>query len=115
MMIKNDVSNLYKTKLCKKYSTNGYCPYGMRCQFIHDMSETRPDAVPQQQAPIDTKLKGGMKATATVFVPKTPIDANLKVEAKEFKFVPIKKVPETPANIEASISAPTTTGGFGNK
>jgi len=116
MMIKNDVSNLYKTKLCKKYSTNGYCPYGMRCQFIHDMSETRPDEVPQQQAPIDTKIKsGGMKATATVFVPKTRIDANLKVEAKEFKFVPIKKVPETPANIEASISAPTTTGGFGNK
>lgn len=31
MMIKSDVSVLYKTKLCKKYSANGYCPYGMRC------------------------------------------------------------------------------------
>ena len=39
MMIKTDVSVLYKTKLCKKFSTNGYCPYGMRCQFIHDVSE----------------------------------------------------------------------------
>ena len=39
MMIKTDVSVLYKTKLCKKYSTNGYCPYGMRCQFIHDLNE----------------------------------------------------------------------------
>ena len=35
-MIKTDVSVLYKTKLCKKFSANGYCPYGMRCQFIHE-------------------------------------------------------------------------------
>jgi butyrate response factor 1 len=42
MMIKSDVSVLYKTKLCKKYSTNGYCPYGMRCQFIHDLGEAAP-------------------------------------------------------------------------
>ena len=21
--------------MCKKYQTNGYCPYGQRCQFIH--------------------------------------------------------------------------------
>lgn len=39
MMIKKDVSVLYKTKLCRKYSANGYCPYGMRCQFIHDTNE----------------------------------------------------------------------------
>ena len=42
MMIKTDVSMLYKTKLCKKYSANGYCPYGMRCQFIHDLAEAQP-------------------------------------------------------------------------
>ena len=35
MMLKKDVSALYKTKDCKKYTTNGYCPYGSRCQFIH--------------------------------------------------------------------------------
>lgn len=46
MMIKTDVSVLYKTKLCKKFSANGYCPYGMRCQFIHELSET-----PQQRNP----------------------------------------------------------------
>jgi butyrate response factor 1 len=39
MMVKTDVSVLYKTKLCKKYSANGYCPYGMKCQFIHDTHE----------------------------------------------------------------------------
>mmetsp|Transcript_14512 Transcript_14512/g.22520 ORF Transcript_14512/g.22520 Transcript_14512/m.22520 type:complete len:204 (-) Transcript_14512:596-1207(-) len=38
MMLKTDVSLLYKTKLCKKF-IQGYCPYGMRCQFIHDASE----------------------------------------------------------------------------
>jgi hypothetical protein len=42
MMIKTDVSVLYKTKMCKKFSANGYCPYGMRCQFIHDISEAGP-------------------------------------------------------------------------
>uniref|UniRef100_A0A0N5AX07 C3H1-type domain-containing protein n=1 Tax=Syphacia muris TaxID=451379 RepID=A0A0N5AX07_9BILA len=25
----------YKTQLCNKFSVNGYCPYGSRCQFIH--------------------------------------------------------------------------------
>ena len=49
MMVKTDVSVLYKTKLCKKYSANGYCPYGMRCQFIHDISETNQAAVQQQK------------------------------------------------------------------
>ena len=43
MMVKTDVSVLFKTKLCKKYSTNGYCPYGIRCQFIHDISEACPE------------------------------------------------------------------------
>jgi len=40
-MVKTDVSANYKTKLCKKYSMNGYCPYGLRCQFIHDVSEAQ--------------------------------------------------------------------------
>lgn len=44
MMIKTDVSILYKTKMCKKYSTNGYCPYGMRCQFIHEVAEPHKQA-----------------------------------------------------------------------
>ena len=40
-MVKSDVSVLYKTKLCKKFSQNGYCPYGSRCQFVHDISELK--------------------------------------------------------------------------
>ena len=47
-MIKKDVSVLYKTKLCKKYSANGYCPYGMRCQFIHDTNENFQSNVEKQ-------------------------------------------------------------------
>jgi len=49
-MIKSDVSILYKTKLCKKFSTNGYCPYGMRCQFIHEVAEMNSQAIAQFQA-----------------------------------------------------------------
>ena len=25
----------YKTKLCKQFFCEGYCPYGKRCQFSH--------------------------------------------------------------------------------
>ncbi|KHN81352.1 hypothetical protein Tcan_18154 [Toxocara canis] len=32
----------YKTKLCNKFSANGYCPYGERCQFIHEMPPSLP-------------------------------------------------------------------------
>lgn len=48
MMIKTDVSALYKTKLCKKFSANGYCPYGMRCQFIHQVSEAQAGDKPEE-------------------------------------------------------------------
>lgn len=47
-MIKTDVSALYKTKLCKKFSANGYCPYGMRCQFIHQVSEAQAGDKPEE-------------------------------------------------------------------
>jgi len=39
-MLKSYVSALYKTKHCKKYIANGYCPYGLRCQFIHGSKHT---------------------------------------------------------------------------
>ena len=29
----------YKTQLCDKFSVNGFCPYGPRCQFIHMMKK----------------------------------------------------------------------------
>ena len=28
----------YKTELCKYYEINGYCPYGNRCQFAHQLT-----------------------------------------------------------------------------
>jgi hypothetical protein len=43
MMLKKDVSALYKTKDCKKYTANGYCPYGQRCQFIHRAAAKTPE------------------------------------------------------------------------
>ena len=64
-------------------------------------------------------MKSTLSATATSFVPSKKVDvptsAELKVEAQEFKFVPVKKVPEPVKNVEAPVTAPTTTGGFGNK
>ena len=42
MMQKSHVSSLYKTKHCRKYTQNGYCPYGQRCQFIHGKPAPKP-------------------------------------------------------------------------
>jgi hypothetical protein len=28
-------SSNYKTKKCKQFFENGFCPYGSRCQFLH--------------------------------------------------------------------------------
>ena len=25
----------FKTRVCLKYFENGYCPYGIRCQYLH--------------------------------------------------------------------------------
>lgn len=35
MKVKTDVPKNYKTKLCKRYHKQMYCPYGARCQFLH--------------------------------------------------------------------------------
>lgn len=48
-MIRTDISSQYKTKYCKKYLANGYCPYGQRCLFIHDQKEAH------KQPPITPK------------------------------------------------------------
>lgn len=29
----------YKTELCNKYQETGYCPFGERCQFVHEFHE----------------------------------------------------------------------------
>jgi len=47
MMIRTDLSSQYKTKFCKKYQANGYCPYGQRCLFIHDQKESYKPPAPK--------------------------------------------------------------------
>jgi len=65
-MIKSDVSAQYKTKDCKKYAQTGYCPYGSRCQFIHNnkylpaMQSNSP--TPVISNPIDNTLFNNMGA-----------------------------------------------------
>jgi hypothetical protein len=73
-MLKTDVSNLYKTKLCKKFSSTGYCPYGVRCQFIHQASESRTQA--KQPAPSKSILQPSEKI----------VPASLKSEVKSKPF-----------------------------
>jgi len=36
---KNNMKLNYKTELCKKFQTKGYCPYGNKCQFAHGEKE----------------------------------------------------------------------------
>ena len=87
MMIKTDVSILYKTKLCKKYSTTGYCPYGMRCQFIHDPSE----AIQYNQL---EEGSGKLNINAMTFKPEVQfvkVKPDPSEKAEDGKELPVKK------------------------
>ena len=42
----NNLDMKYKTEICKKFQTNGKCPYGEKCRFAHGKQE------------LITKLKG---------------------------------------------------------
>ena len=35
----NNQKQNYKTELCKKFQTKGYCPYGSKCRFAHGKEE----------------------------------------------------------------------------
>lgn len=35
-MTKRDISQKYKTRLCKRFHEDLHCQYGIRCQFIHN-------------------------------------------------------------------------------
>ncbi|KAI9500690.1 hypothetical protein BX070DRAFT_229683 [Coemansia spiralis] len=54
---------LYKTRLCQRFSEDGGCPYGEKCQFAHGESELRvnPEQPPQPRTPRDGQ-----------FPPRTP-------------------------------------------
>ncbi|CAF5014380.1 unnamed protein product [Rotaria sp. Silwood1] len=39
---KNQSENYkYKTELCRNYSSNGYCSYSSRCQFLHNYNKIK--------------------------------------------------------------------------
>ena len=87
MMIKTDVSVLYKTKLCKKFSANGYCPYGMRCQFIHDPSEAIQYNQPEEGS-------GKLNINARTFKPEVQfvkVKPDPSEKAEDGKELPVKK------------------------
>ena len=73
-MVKTEVSVNYKTKLCKKYAANGYCPYGVRCQFIHDPAEMQkpvqakpPQVLDQEVVEAPKVEKKGLSLNANSF------------------------------------------------
>lgn len=33
--------SLYKTELCRSFEETGYCRYGLKCQFAHNVNELR--------------------------------------------------------------------------
>lgn len=39
----------YKTKLCQKFSSFGFCSYGTRCQFIHQQWENSRSTSPSPE------------------------------------------------------------------
>lgn len=117
MMVKTDVSVLFKTKLCKKYSSNGYCPYGQKCQFIHDISE----AAPEVRSQIEQQIAGNKFFSVVT-------EKNLVLEPEK-EFAPVVEevsmtVSATPAfsildssmaSISASVHVHQKVGAFGNK
>ncbi|KAJ2557585.1 hypothetical protein EV175_001253 [Coemansia sp. RSA 1933] len=56
---------LYKTRLCQRFSEDGDCPYGSKCQFAHGESELRtaPEQPFQPRTPRDAQ-----------FQPRTPTE-----------------------------------------
>ena len=121
MMVKTDVSVLFKTKLCKKYSSNGYCPYGQKCQFIHDISE----AAPEVRSQIEQQVAGNK-----FFIKSVGTEKNLVSFAEpEQEFAPVVEevsttVSATPAfsildssmaSIGTSVHVHQKVGAFGNK
>jgi hypothetical protein len=40
----------YKTDFCKTFHSKGFCPYGPRCHFIHDLNE-KFEQIPNSTGP----------------------------------------------------------------
>jgi hypothetical protein len=52
---KPNIPKNYKTKLCKRFHEDLYCPYGPRCQFKH--SENYPQQTAAPSANVTNKKK----------------------------------------------------------
>ncbi|KAJ2739883.1 hypothetical protein GGI20_006039, partial [Coemansia sp. BCRC 34301] len=61
--LKFNSNPLYKTRLCQRYTDQGDCPYGEKCQFAHGDQELR--VAPDQPAPM-------MSPRDNQFPPRTP-------------------------------------------
>lgn len=68
MMLKSDVSQFYKTKFCKNYLADGYCPYGIRCQFIHSKEAATSKSVAASNAQVLASCVQQMEITPNSFV-----------------------------------------------
>jgi len=75
--MKSDVPVLYKTKLCKKYMQNGYCPYGVRCQFIHGKDAKMPSSGENSPQGKNAFIQGN------IFGQEGPIQADKKSPKKQ--------------------------------
>ncbi|CAI2303643.1 unnamed protein product [Caenorhabditis sp. 36 PRJEB53466] len=50
-------NNKYKTKLCKNFARGGtgFCPYGLRCEFVHPTDKEFQNIPPYQRMMVDEK------------------------------------------------------------
>ena len=46
LQTRKDTHKNYKTKMCKRFQKEKYCPYGDRCQFIHQAASSPVAAAP---------------------------------------------------------------------
>jgi len=47
----------YKTDMCKSYHTNGFCPYGSRCHFLHEVKPEEPEETTSRNVKISDSIE----------------------------------------------------------
>ncbi|KAG9300779.1 hypothetical protein G9A89_023577 [Geosiphon pyriformis] len=50
---------LYKTRLCERFETEGFCPYGSKCTFAHGTDELRERPLTEDKPGLPTMTKDG--------------------------------------------------------
>ena len=54
---------LYKSKLCKNFSTDGSCKFGDKCVFAHGQADLRPDKFKSVQTKTESSTRPGINST----------------------------------------------------